>query len=94
MATHMSMKPYKCPFCDESFRTTVHCKKHMKKHQAVSSAVAAATDTGGGGKLFHFYFYSPYYIRNTDVLVDYMNAITVMVQNSLPAWIMSDVQSC
>ncbi|XP_048145328.1 zinc finger protein 236 isoform X2 [Corvus hawaiiensis] len=48
MATHMSMKPYKCPFCDESFRTTVHCKKHMKKHQAVSSAVAAATDTGGG----------------------------------------------
>lgn len=66
----------------------------MKKHQAVSSAVAAATDTGGGGKLFHFYFYSPYYIRNTDVLMDYMNAITVMVQNSLPAWIMSDVQSC
>uniref|UniRef100_A0A8C6IUT3 Uncharacterized protein n=1 Tax=Melopsittacus undulatus TaxID=13146 RepID=A0A8C6IUT3_MELUD len=48
MATHMSMKPYKCPFCDESFRTTVHCKKHMKKHQAVSSAVAAATETGGG----------------------------------------------
>ncbi|XP_029814775.1 zinc finger protein 236 isoform X1 [Manacus vitellinus] len=48
MATHMSMKPYKCPFCDESFRTTVHCKKHMKKHQTVSSAVAAATDTGGG----------------------------------------------
>lgn len=45
----MSMKPYKCPFCDESFRTTVHCKKHMKKHQAVSSAVAAATETGGGG---------------------------------------------
>lgn len=44
----MSMKPYKCPFCDESFRTTVHCKKHMKKHQAVSSAVAAATETGGG----------------------------------------------
>ncbi|XP_031444906.1 zinc finger protein 236 isoform X1 [Phasianus colchicus] len=48
MATHMSMKPYKCPFCDESFRTTVHCKKHMKKHQAVSSAVASATETGGG----------------------------------------------
>ncbi|XP_064909064.1 zinc finger protein 236 isoform X1 [Columba livia] len=48
MATHMSMKPYKCPFCDESFRTTVHCKKHMKKHQAVSSAVAAATETEGG----------------------------------------------
>ncbi|XP_010576241.1 PREDICTED: zinc finger protein 236 isoform X8 [Haliaeetus leucocephalus] len=48
MATHMSMKPYKCPFCDESFRTTVHCKKHMKKHQAVSSAVAAATESGGG----------------------------------------------
>ncbi|NWX99557.1 ZN236 protein, partial [Nothoprocta ornata] len=48
MATHMSMKPYKCLFCDESFRTTVHCKKHMKKHQAVSSAVAAATETGGG----------------------------------------------
>ncbi|NXD14527.1 ZN236 protein, partial [Nothocercus nigrocapillus] len=47
MATHMSMKPYKCPFCDENFRTTVHCKKHMKKHQAVSSAVAAATETGG-----------------------------------------------
>uniref|UniRef100_A0A803YC83 C2H2-type domain-containing protein n=1 Tax=Meleagris gallopavo TaxID=9103 RepID=A0A803YC83_MELGA len=48
MTTHMSMKPYKCPFCDESFRTTVHCKKHMKKHQAVSSAVASATETGGG----------------------------------------------
>lgn len=78
MATHMSVKPYKCPFCDESFRTTVHCKKHMKKHQAVSSAVAAATETGGGGKLFHFYSYSPYCI-STDISVDYMNVVTVML---------------
>lgn len=79
MATHMSMKPYKCPFCDESFRTTVHCKKHMKKHQAVSSAVAAATESGGGGKLFHFYSYSPYYVTSTDVSVDFMNAVTLML---------------
>lgn len=78
MATHMSMKPYKCPFCDESFRTTVHCKKHMKKHQAVSSAVAAATETGGGGN-FIFYSYRTYYVTSTNVSVDCMNAVTVML---------------
>lgn len=42
----------------------------MKKHQAVSSAVAAATETGGGGKLLRFYSYSPYYITSTNVSVD------------------------
>lgn len=65
----------------------------MKKHQAVSSAVAAATETGGGGKLFHFYFYSPYYITSTDVSVDYVNSVTVMLKISLPAQVMSNIQS-
>jgi len=51
----------------------------MKKHQAVSSAVAAATETRGGGKLFHFYSYSSNYITSTGVSVDYMNAVTVML---------------
>lgn len=51
----------------------------MKKHQAVSSAVAAATESGGGGKLFHFYSYSPYYVTSTDVSVDFMNAVTLIL---------------
>jgi hypothetical protein len=45
------MKPYKCPFCEEGFRTAVHCRKHMKRHQAVSSAAAAAAETEGGGSV-------------------------------------------
>ncbi|OBS78543.1 hypothetical protein A6R68_19067 [Neotoma lepida] len=49
MATHMSLKPYKCPFCEEGFRTAIHCKKHMKRHQAVPSATSAAAETEGGG---------------------------------------------
>lgn len=49
MATHMSLKPYKCPFCEEGFRTAIHCKKHMKRHQAVAATTSAAADAEGGG---------------------------------------------
>lgn len=50
----------------------------MKKHQAVSSAVAAATETGGGGN-FIFYSYRTYYVTSTNVSVDCMNAVSVML---------------
>lgn len=49
MATHMSMKPYKCPFCEQGFRTATHWKKHTKRHQAVPSAAAATGEADGGG---------------------------------------------
>lgn len=49
MATHTSVKPYKCPFCEQGFRTTVHCKKHMKRHQAAPAVAASPGEAEGGG---------------------------------------------
>ncbi|KAK2499373.1 hypothetical protein MC885_001907 [Smutsia gigantea] len=48
MATHMGMKPYKCPFCAQGFRTTVHCKKHMKRHEPGPSAGLVRGQAEGG----------------------------------------------
>ncbi|XP_054439767.1 zinc finger protein 236 [Pteronotus mesoamericanus] len=49
LATHTSSKPHRCPFCEQSFRTPVHCRKHMRRHQAGAAASSGPGEAGGGG---------------------------------------------
>jgi len=50
MATHTNDRPFMCPYCHKTFKTSVACRKHIKTHrnevvalQGSSSVSSAAT---------------------------------------------------
>ncbi|MGH0189815.1 UNVERIFIED_CONTAM: hypothetical protein FKN15_039361 [Acipenser sinensis] len=44
MIIHMNMKPYKCQICEETFRTMLLCRKHMKKDHFIGTNVMPLED--------------------------------------------------
>ena len=43
MATHTTARPYMCPYCRKTFKTSVSCRKHIKIHR--DEVVAAVSST-------------------------------------------------
>jgi len=60
MGTHSDLRPFMCPYCHKTFKTSVNCRKHIKTHKhelaiQVGKTVFCQNNNMVQGFLQHFY---------------------------------------
>jgi len=47
VCVYLKLRPFMCPYCQKTFKTSVNCKKHMKTHRQELALLGHATNAIG-----------------------------------------------